>query len=239
MRFVSLRILAVFVVVALSVTPLSARTPSPPEFSKDSRTVWEEMLPQVRRIPGSLDVAQQAPVPDVGAPADQDVLPDLSGEDQTGDDVSVGEIPAVETVELTADTARKAIDAYVLVREKYKDAALENYENLQEFVERDPRGKDFEGDIKSFGFSNVDDWNIAVTTIGFAYANLLDDQTEDIRLQIEEVKADTEMAQDMRDRMVQALSAMIPSENNRKIVEEMMKDPAHIEKLKQLETEEE
>ena len=123
--------------------------------------------------------------------------------------------------------------------EKYKDAALENYENLQDFVEQDPRGKDFETDIKSFGFANVNDWNIAVTTVGFAYSNLLDDQTEDIKLQIEEVKADTEMAQDMRDRMVQALSAMIPSDNNRKIVEEMMKDASYSEKLKQLETEEE
>jgi hypothetical protein len=39
--------------------------------------------------------------------------------------------------------------------------------------------------------------------------------------------------------MIQALTAMIPSDNNRKIVEEMMKDPVYAEKLKALETEEE
>jgi hypothetical protein len=131
------------------------------------------------------------------------------------------------------------MDAYVVIRDKYKDAPLENYENLQDFVEQDAQGKDFEADIKSFGFATANDWNIAVTTVGFAYSNLIDDQTADLRAQIEEVKNDTEMAQDMRDRMVQALSAMIPSDNNRKVVDEMMKDPVYAEKLKALETEEE
>lgn len=235
MRSVSLKVLAACAAVAFSVTPLFARTPDLSDLPYHGKTLWDTGRPD------AADVAQQAPapVPQAGPPADADVLPDLSGEDQQGDDISVGEIPAVETIELTAETARKAIDGYVLVSEKYKDAALENYENLQDFVEQDPRGKDFETDIKSFGFANVNDWNIAVTTVGFAYSNLLDDQTEDIKLQIEEVKADTEMAQDMRDRMVQALSAMIPSDNNRKIVEEMMKDASYSEKLKQLETEEE
>ena len=197
-------------------------------------TVKNQSMP-VSMVPHSLQqIYTLISIEEVNQPRHQTGLAD-----RKGDDISVGEIPAVETIELTAETARKAIDGYVLVREKYKDAALENYENLQDFVEQDPRGKDFETDIKSFGFANVNDWNIAVTTVGFAYSNLLDDQTEDIKLQIEEVKADTEMAQDMRDRMVQALSAMIPSDNNRKIVEEMMKDAAFAEKLKQLETEEE
>lgn len=174
--------------------------------------------------------AQQEPTPD-------DVLPDLSPEGQEG--FSVGEIPTVEVVELTPDTARKAMDAYVLVHDKYKDAPLENYENLQDFVDQDAQGKAFEADIKSFGFGTANEWNTTITTVGFAYTNLLDDQTADLKQQIEEVKNDTEMAQDMRDRMVQALSAMIPSDNNRKVVDEMMKDPVYAEKLKMLETEEE
>lgn len=151
----------------------------------------------------------------------------------------MGDLPVIETVELTADTAKKALDAYVLLSEKYKDAELENYENLQDFVDQAPQGKAFEADVKAAGFATVNDWNTAVTTISFAYANIVDDQTTDIRQQIEEIKQDTEMAQDMRDRMIAALTAMIPSDNNRKIVEELMKDPVYGEKIKQLETEEE
>jgi hypothetical protein len=110
---------------------------------------------------------------------------------------------------------------------------------LQDFVDQDARGKEFDTDIKSFGFANVNDWNIAITTLSFAYGNQLDDQTADIKQQIDDVQKDTTIAQDMRDRMVKSLNAMIPSENNKKITEELSKDAAYAEKLKQLDTEEE
>jgi hypothetical protein len=45
------------------------------------------------------------------------------------------------------------------------------------------------------------------------------------------------MAQDMRDRMIAALNAMIPSPNNKKVLEDMSKDAAYSEKVKILATE--
>jgi hypothetical protein len=205
--------------------------------------------PEVPVPPAAAQPATPSPVPqpDVGpapeepadgATDDHSILPDLSPAPED-DDFSVGEIPAVETVELTDDSARKALDAYVLVREKYKDAALENYESLQDFVDQNAQGKEFETDLKSFGFSDASSWNVTISTVSFAYANMLDDQSADIRQQIEEVKQDAEMAQDMRDRMVQALTAMIPSDNNKAVLERLAKDPVYSEKMKQLETEEE
>ena len=58
-------------------------------------------------------------------------------------------------------------------------------------------------------------------------------------LQIEEVEQDTEMAQDIKDRMVKALKALIPSDNNRKVVEDLLNDPVYSGKLKLLDIEEE
>jgi hypothetical protein len=153
------------------------------------------------------------------------------------DDFSIGDIPVVETLELTAEKARKALDVYVLVREKYKDAALEDFENLQDFVDQSPVGKAFEADIKAASFTDVTEWNTTITTLSFAYDNSVDDQTAEIKQQITELQADTEMAQDMRDRMITALNAMIPSDNNKKILDELKADPAYAEKLKLLETE--
>ncbi|MDE2445978.1 MAG: hypothetical protein KGO94_07355 [Alphaproteobacteria bacterium] len=149
--------------------------------------------------------------------------------------MSVGEIGAVEIEELNPDMARKALDAYVLIQDKYKDSPLADYQDLQEFVDKDPRGKEMEADVKTFGFKDVNDWNLAVTTLGVSYNNQLNDQTADIKLQIDDVKADTTMAQDMKDRMIKNLQAMIPSENNRKIVEDLSKDPKYGEKIKLLE----
>lgn len=161
-----------------------------------------------------------------------------SGEDDgmSPDDISIGEIPVIETMELTPDIAKRAIDSYALVSDKYKDADLEAYENLQDFVDQNIEGKNFETDIKAAGFADVNAWNRAITAVSFAYLTVVDDQTSDILQQIAELEADTELAQDMRDRMITSLKAMIPSANNRKIIEDILVDPAYAEKLKLLET---
>jgi hypothetical protein len=183
------------------------------------------------------------PTPEPEAPVEDLTEPDptqpTDGETPPEDEVSIGEIPVVQMVELTPDTAQKAVDAYVVVKDKYKDAALENFDSLQDFVDRDPLGKAFEADIKTAGFANVTEWNLAITTVGAAYSNIIDDQSTDIKQQIEEVEKDTELAQDMKDRIITSLKALIPSENNHKVVQEMIDNPAYAEKLKLLETEEE
>ncbi len=184
------------------------------------------------------DAANAAPrhVEDLTEP---DPTQPTDGETPPEDEVSIGEIPVVQMVELTPDTAQKAVDAYVVVKDKYKDAALENFDSLQDFVDRDPLGKAFETDIKAAGFANVTEWNLAITTVGAAYSNIIDDQSTDIKQQIEEVEKDTELAQDMKDRIITSLNALIPSENNHKVVQQMIDNPAYAEKLKLLETEEE
>lgn len=174
-------------------------------------------------------IAQNAePEPSPAAADDESLSPG---------DMSLGEIPEIETIELTPGIARRAVDAYVVVKEKYKDAEFELYENLQDFVDQTAQGKDFETDIKAAGFANVGEWNVAITTVSFAYTGVIDDQSADIQSQIEEIQNDAELAQDMKDRMIASLKAMIPSENNRKVIQELIDDPAYTEKLKQLETE--
>lgn len=176
----------------------------------------------------------ESDVPNTVEPED----PQLPAEGTQGEDeFSLGDIPIVETIELTTDKAKKALDTYVAVREKYKDAELENYENLQDFVDQSPLGKAFEADVKSAGFADVTEWNTTITTLSFAYDNSIQDQTADIQQQITELEADVEMAQDMRDRMVTALKAMIPSDNNKKVIEELKADASYAEKLKSLEAE--
>ena len=188
--------------------------------------------------PAAPDAAAPEPMPpapgDTLDPADPNALP---SDGAAEDDMSLGDVPVVETIELTPDTARKALDTYLLVRDKYKDAELENYENLQDFVDLAPQGKAFEADVKAAGFPNVTEWNTAVTSLSFAYDNSINDQTADTKQQIAELEKDTETAADMRERMIKALKAMIPSDNNKTVLEAMKADPVWAEKLKILETE--
>lgn len=175
------------------------------------------------------------------------MLPDSQPDDGAGmddgdtptDDLSLGEIPTIETVELTPEIARRALDSYISAKDKYADTDLDQYENLQDFVDQTEDGKKFEADIKAAGFANVSDWNLAVTTLGLTYGTVTDDTTSELEQQIKEVEDDTELAQDMRDKMVKALKALIPSDNNKKIIEDMLADPVYGPKLKQLDIEEE
>ncbi|MDP9138279.1 MAG: hypothetical protein M3N38_08885 [Pseudomonadota bacterium] len=154
------------------------------------------------------------------------------------DEMSLGEVPLIEVVELTPESARKGMDAFALVRERYADSSIYQYENLEEFVEKTEEGKKFETDIKSFGFATIDEWNKVITTIGLAYSAITDSPTEDIEKQIAEIQADTSLAKDMKDRMVKSLSAMVPTPNNRKILEALAKDAEYGDKLKLLAEEE-
>jgi hypothetical protein len=233
--------LAGFLSAFWAVLTLAGTTPALAAVQSDSnsydthvfdRGMWPKLAASNRH-------GEQAPPADVEDLTEPDPTQPTDGETPLEDEVSIGEIPIVQMVELTPETARKAVDAYVIVKDKYKDAALENFDSLQDFVDRDPLGKAFEADIKAAGFANVTEWNLAITTVGAAYSNIIDDQSTDIKQQIEEVEKDTELAQDMKDRIITSLNALIPSENNHKIVQEMIDNPVYAEKLKLLETEEE
>jgi hypothetical protein len=182
--------------------------------------------PSAQPPPASGEDLTQPPPPDTGSESDT--------EETSPDDLSFGEIPDVTVIELTADIARRSIDALALVREKYKDANLENYESWQDFVDKTEDGKRFEADIKAAGFATVDEWNVAVTSVSFAYSAITDNLADDLETQIAEIEKDTSIAQDLKDRMIKGLKAMIPSENNKKIVQAMIDDPAYTEKLKLL-----
>ena len=155
------------------------------------------------------------------------------------EELSIGEIPIVETMELTPEIARRALDSYIAAKEKYVNSDLEQYENLQDFVDQTDDGKAFESDVKAAGFANVSDWNLAITTLSLTYGSLIDDQSSDLLQQIKEVEEDPDMAQDIKDRMIKALKALIPSDNNKKVVGAMMDDAVYAEKLKLLDIEEE
>ena len=184
-----------------------------------------------------------APATPEAAPAPEQPAPGASEDDSTdpnvGDELSLGEIPTIETIELTPDIAKRALDSYLMAKEKYADTDLDQYEDLQDFVNKTEDGKKFEADVKAAGFANVSDWNLAISTLTITYGSVVDDQTADLEQQIKEVEGDTELAQDMKDKMVKALKALIPSDNNKKVIEGLMADPVYGPKLKQLDTEEE
>lgn len=222
---------------APSEAPKTPKIPDQLPKSDEPAATAPATTPAPASPPAGTDSQPPTAEPDATQEPPADETP--TEQDGAGDDASLGEIPEIKAVELSAQTAQSAIDTYLLLKDKYKEARLEDYETLQEFVDKDAQGKAFEADVKAAGFADVEAWNQAITTVSTTYANLLNDQSGEIRKQIEEVEKDTELAQDMKDRLINSMKALIPSENNKKVIAALQTDPAYADKLKQLETEEE
>jgi hypothetical protein len=142
----------------------------------------------------------------------------------------------VEKVELTAEIARKAIDAFMLIEEKYPETFA--YTSYEDFVAKDKAGKAFETDIKSLGFSTVGEWKAVIDTVGDTYQITSEGSDQDIESQIEEVRADKTLPQAERDRILSSLTPFVQSENNKKVIADLLKDPIYGEKLRLLAEEE-
>jgi hypothetical protein len=145
---------------------------------------------------------------------------------------------AAESVVLTIDTAKRALDAFAEVRDKYTTEGIENYMTLEEFVAETEAGKRLEADIMAHGFANITDWNVAIMAVGFAYSAIIYDYAADLRQQIEEVRNDASLDEEMRAQLVAGLTALMPSRDNRIVVQALLDDPIYRDKLRLLQEEE-
>jgi hypothetical protein len=147
-------------------------------------------------------------------------------------------IPPVKTIELTPDVAKRAIDGFVLARERYTDSMLDQYETLEEFMAKSAEGKELEADLKALGFPNVADWEVAIATVSLTYGAISDGADYDVPQQIEEIKADSSLTAARKDELIAWLTSLIPSDNNKKVMAEIMKDESYRQKLELLAEEE-
>ena len=190
-----------------------------------------KVLPDLDR-PGPLPI----PVPEGVAPGQppSGVEAPSVEDPSAGEGEDAGEVPPVETIELTEDIARRALDAFTAVKDKYKGTALESYESLEQFVRDTDIGKQFDADIKKFGFESVTAWNTAVTTASFAYSAVAENQEQEIKKQIDDLKQDKEIQEPMKAKIIDSLNAMLPSENNKAVIKKLMQDQGYVAKLKAL-----
>ncbi len=144
---------------------------------------------------------------------------------------SISDMAVVETTELSLDAARRALDAYAAVREKYSDEGLRRGQTLEDYAASGATGRRFAADIAAFGFSGVTEWTRVIASIGFALDAVVDNTEPALKAEIARVSADTAMASDLRARLIAGLKAQIPSENNKVIVRQLILDPLYRDKL--------
>lgn len=139
---------------------------------------------------------------------------------------------------LSVDAARRAVDAFVAVRDNYTADGIENYGSLEEFVAETEAGRWLEAEIRTYGFTDISDWNLTITAVGSAYSAIIYDYATDLRQQIDDVRSDHTLDDEMRARLIAGLTALLPSRHNRTVVQSLFDDPIYREKLRLLEEEE-
>ncbi len=144
------------------------------------------------------------------------------------------DVPDIKTIELTTDIAKRAVDALAEVRDKYNEQGIDEYETLEEFVAETEAGKRLEADVLKFGFHDITDWNTSISSVGFAYSALNNDEESEIRAQINAIRQAPDIEADAKATMITSLEAMIASENNKSIIRQLMQDQYYAAKLKLL-----
>ncbi len=146
----------------------------------------------------------------------------------------LGDGAPIETITLTDSIARKALDALVDLRAKYEDDGLLEYETLEAFTVKAKAGRNFLADLAGYGFDTVAQWNAAILSIDFAYGAILDGDEGEVKAQIEDVRGDPNLSEADRKAMIDGLTAMLSTPENKNVVRALMKDATYSVKLKQL-----
>ncbi len=205
--------------------------------AKDQTRLLEAQSPTATN--GELGSAPFAPSPGNEpllqlSPGDQDSLDNDSTNENDNTQEMAPAISTVETVELTPDLAKRAIDGFVKLKNTYQDTDIAEYESLEQFVTEAKEGPALEKDIKSFGFKSVGEWNTAITSVSFAYAALSGTHEIEIKQELENIKNDADLDQAMKTSLIDGLQSMLPSDNNKKIVGDLNKQTDWAVKLKLL-----
>ncbi len=169
-----------------------------------------------------------------------EVPPDFQYEDDSSahkslEDIINEDIPDMKAVELSEDAAKRALDAFEEVFGKFPDEEIAKYPTLQDFADKSEQGRKFAAIIHRHGFKSVAEWNDIISNIGFALTSIEEGDDGEIISQIRETEQRTDLPQKRKEKLLNYLRALIPSVNNRKIVQKLMKDPVYRKKLDLLE----
>jgi len=134
----------------------------------------------------------------------------------------------IPKVELTEDSAKRSIDAYLDLRKKYgkKIPPAKRAGALDRQLGDLADAKDIVG---NHGFKDVADWQGTLSNVVLAYGATKHGTDYDAK--ITAIKGNAEIPQNVRDQMVEMLTAMRPSDNNLKVVKALAADSTYGAKL--------
>jgi len=146
---------------------------------------------------------------------------------------TMGGMPKIPTVELTDQSAKNAIDAYLTLREKYGDK-IPPANQAQALTQGSAALADMNGVITGKGFENAEDWQKAIISVVLAQGFLKDGKGDDMDKKIAELEANPQIPAAYKQQMLGMLKSMRPSKNNLAVVKGLLADPTYGEKIAEI-----
>jgi hypothetical protein len=139
---------------------------------------------------------------------------------------------------LTLQEARNAIDALLLLREKYKDYRFKGradgpagvIEAMKSSAIRDK----IEADLKKFGFASIDDWIGKFVSVGLAVSYVRRNAGGELEKKIAEIRGDARMPEPIRKQLIAMLTALVPPKGNEEVARQLLADPEYAGKIARL-----
>jgi hypothetical protein len=141
----------------------------------------------------------------------------------------------VAQVELTAETARRAVDTFLELEGKYGENAFDDPSDPKAFVDSMRTANIYDkvdADVKQHAFTGVEDWARTFASVGLAASFVREGQDAgSVDRQIADLEQDEAVPQAMKDATIAMLRQMRPSENNLAIAKALLDDPAYKDKV--------
>ncbi len=139
---------------------------------------------------------------------------------------------------LTLQTAKNAVDALIFLRGKYRDhkfrGRADGPAGVIEGMKNSDVGGDILKDLKTYGFSSIDEWVGAFMSVGLAVSYVQRNKNGELEKKIAEIRQNPDMPESVRQRFLAMLTALIPPKGNAGIARQLLDDPGYAAKLKKL-----
>ncbi len=139
---------------------------------------------------------------------------------------------------LTLQEAKNAIDALLLLREKYKDynfkGKADGPAGVIEAMKNSAIRGQIEKELKRYGFSSIEDWVAAFVSAGLAVSYVKRNANGAVERRIQEIESDPNLPEDLKRRLVGMIRTMKPPKENEEVAQQLLNDSAYAEKIRKL-----
>ncbi len=145
---------------------------------------------------------------------------------------AMGGVPDIPQTELSDETAKGAIDAYLAIKEKYGDDTPQPNTRGGNAATAFSALDGVNAITNNFGFSDTGEWHKTLISVAMAYGFSKDSKTgADVDASLAKIKDNPQIPASLKEQMMAMITKMRPSENNLGVVQSLLASPDYKTKL--------